>query len=226
MNCRRAQRALDDFLDGGLAAARRRAVERHLEECSACRAAERDLRTLLARAAVMPRSLEPAGDLWPAIAARIAQPGERPARLTSPTRAPHHLRLALAAAAVVLVVVSSLATRALIGRRAAQRLAQGPPAWSAATAALPSRGLADAQATYAAAREHLLAALATRRSSLSPQTLAVVDRNLKIIDRAVAEMQAALARDPENRELPGLLMTAYAQEIDLLQVAVGLPGRA
>jgi CheY-like chemotaxis protein len=53
----------------------------------------------------------------------------------------------------------------------------------------------------------------------------VVEENLKIIDRAVGEVQAALARDPGNRELPALLMTAYRQEIDLLQRVVQLPSR-
>jgi len=38
-------------------------------------------------------------------------------------------------------------------------------------------------------------------------------------------MQAALARDPGNRELPMLLVTAYRQEIDLLRRVTQLPSR-
>jgi hypothetical protein len=83
--------------------------------------------------------------------------------------------------------------------------------------------LGQVQATFAAARQQLLAALEARKGSLSPQTLAVVEENLKIIDKAVGEMQAALARDPGNRELPMLLVTAYRQEIDLLRRVTQLP---
>jgi hypothetical protein len=38
-------------------------------------------------------------------------------------------------------------------------------------------------------------------------------------------MEDALARDPGNQELPSLLVTAYRQEIDMLQRAAGLPAR-
>ncbi len=53
----------------------------------------------------------------------------------------------------------------------------------------------------------------------------MVKDNLAIIDAAVSEMEQALARDPGNRELPALLVTAYRQEIDLLQRATQIPAR-
>jgi hypothetical protein len=96
-----------------------------------------------------------------------------------------------------------------------------PPAAAGVTPA--SLDFAQAQSAFEGARSQLLAALEARKGSLSPQTLAVVEENLKIIDRAVGEMQAALARDPGNRELPALLVTAYRQEIDLLRRVVQLP---
>lgn len=227
MNCRQTESALDDFVDGALPAEERREVERHLEECAACRGAESELRALIARAATAPRASAPDQDLWPAIARRIAAGTvERGVFGGVPRIRWPYLAMA-ASAAAVLIVVTSVVTTTLIGRRGAEQDAlHAGRIQASGGVSVASLELVQAQATYAQARTQLLAAFEMRRPSLSPETRAVVDRNLKIIDQAVGEMQAALARDPGNRELPTLLVTAYAQEIDLLQRLTELPGRA
>ena len=219
MNCREFEAFLDDLLAGGLPEATRRAAAAHRDHCPACRAAAAEMSSLLQRAAELPGEVEPGRDLWPAIADRIAR--RRGGR--NPLRSHGRVRWrrvgALAAAAALLVAASSVITAALVSRR----VAPPRPAVPAVTAA--SLQLAQARDTYEAARAQLLAALAARRGSLSPATLKVVNENLAIIDRAVAEMEQALARDPGNRELPALLVTAYRQEIDVLRRATGIPAR-
>ena len=225
MNCREVRALLNDLVDGTLQEAERRTVEGHLKGCVECRTSEAGLRALLARVGALPRSIAPVRDAWPGIVSRIGAGEVIESDFAGRGRRWYPLG-AVAAAAAVLIVAVSLVTAVLVGRERAARVALAPvrPGTTAGVAPA-SLELAQAQATFDAARTQLLAALEARKGSLSPQTLAVVEENLKIIDRAVGEMQAALARDPGNRELPMLLVTAYRQEIDLLQRVVQLPGR-
>ena len=226
MKCRDVEALLDDYVDGSLSAADRGAVAAHLETCSSCREAESATRAVVAGAAALPRVTEPVRDLWPGIATQIQRAtvtqgifgaGRTPRR--------HHLG-ALAAAAAALVVVSSVVTTLIVARRDAATAPAGPGRPGAAVGAMSaSLELSQARGTYEAARRQLLAALDARRGSLSPATLKVVDENVRIIDEAVRQMESALARDPGNQELPSLLVTAYRQEIDMLQRAAGLPAR-
>lgn len=225
MNCREVRALLDDLVDGDLSEEHRREVEKHLERCVECRTSEAGLRALLARVGTLPRSLAPARDPWPGIVSRITAGEVIEHDFAGRSRRWYPLGAAAVAAAVLIVAVS-LVTAVLVGRERASRAALTPERPGAAVGVTPaSLDLAQAQATYTAARQQLLAAFEARKGSLSPQTLAVVEENLRIIDKAVGEMQAALARDPGNRELPMLLVTAYQQGIDLLQRVTQLPTR-
>jgi anti-sigma-K factor RskA len=220
MNCREVLALLDDFVDGALPEQEMRAVARHLEGCAECRTSDARMRALLARVGTLPRSIEPAHDLWSDVAERITA-----GTVVEKEATGRRWRWHLLAAAAVLIAAVSLVTALLVRSGRESRVASLPERPTAAVVTAASFELAQAQATYDAARKQLLAALDARKASLSPQTVAVVERNLKIIDSAVAEMQTALARDPGNRELPALLVTAYQQEIDLLQRVTQLPGR-
>lgn len=222
MNCREVRALLDDLVDGTLDDRAHRAVEEHLAACVECRTSEAGLRALLARAGALPRSIAPPRDPWPAIVSRITSGEVIEHDFAGRSRSWYPLGAAAAAAAVLIVAVA-LVTAVLTSRERATTSARGPQGVTGVTRA--SLELVQAQATYDAARKQLIAALDARKGSLSPKTRAVVEENLRIIDRAVGEMQAALARDPANPELPALLLTAYRQEIDLLQRVVRLPAR-
>jgi len=226
MNCRDVAARLDDLVDGTLSAADRGAVTLHLETCTLCREAEAEVRAQVAGATALPRVIEPAHDLWPGIAARIQGETVAQGRFGAVRRPRLHQLGALAAAAAALVVVSSVVTTLIVARRDAATgpLGQGRTG-TAAGGTVAGIELSQARGTYEAARRQLLAALETRRSSLSPATLGVLDENVRIIDEAVRQMETALTRDPDNQELPSLLVTAYRQEIDMLQRAAGLPAR-
>jgi anti-sigma factor RsiW len=224
MNCQEVLALLDDFVDGTLPEQEMRAVARHLEGCTECRTSDARMRALLARVGALPRSIAPRRDPWPSIAERIMT--GKVVKLDYAGRSRRwYLLGAAAVAAAVLVAAVSLVTALLVRSERESRMASAPERPAATVVTPASLELAQAQATYDAARRQLLAALDARKASLSPQTVAVVEQNLKIINGAVAEMQTALARDPGNRELPALLVTAYQQEIDLLQRVTQLPGR-
>ena len=219
MNCQGFADRLDDFLDGALPEEERIAAAAHRNGCPACREAEARLAAVVGRAASLPRRVEPGRDLWPGIAGRI---GKRDGlRGVFGGGRPPWPQLGVLAAAAALVVVSSVVAAVLVASRAPSPGLSGATA-GAATASLD---FAAARGSYVAARAQLVAALAARRGSLSPATVRVVNDNLAIIDTAVREMGEALARDPGNRELPGLLLTAYRQEIEMLQRATRIPAR-
>lgn len=73
MSCRDLETRLDDYVDGHLSENENRCIEEHLAHCSTCRDQVERLRSLLDLVAALPESLDPRGDLWPGIAARIRQ---------------------------------------------------------------------------------------------------------------------------------------------------------
>ncbi|HEX6368325.1 MAG TPA: zf-HC2 domain-containing protein [Longimicrobium sp.] len=71
---------LHDYAGGELSPERMAGAAAHLDACAACRAAAEPLIALTARLAALPRAADTAGDLWPALQARLAA-DERPAHV-------------------------------------------------------------------------------------------------------------------------------------------------
>jgi hypothetical protein len=63
----------------------------------------------------------------------------------------------------------------------------------------------------------LAALLAAQRGKMQPETVAKVERNLAIIDAAIAEIRQALAEDPGNEALRQLLKASYGQKSALVR---------
>ncbi len=209
MTCAEAEDRLDDYVDGSLPEAEFQEMELHLGSCPPCREQERRQRAVLAQAAALPRTLSPARDLWPGIAERIG--GRKRALL----RGWRPIGLA-AAAAVAIALASTLLPR------------PGPPAAPAPPAGLPvtispgSDALHEVEADYARATTALLAALNERPSSLSSETLASVQKNLELIDRALAEVREALRKNPHNGELTHMLVATHRKKLEVLRRVVKL----
>lgn len=64
-----------------------------------------------------------------------------------------------------------------------------------------------------------------RRASLDSGTVVVLERNLTIIDQAIRESRAALARDPASRFLTEQLTEALDQKLEVMRTAVLLTSR-
>jgi len=187
---------LNEYVDGTLAARNRASVEAHLAECAGCRTAVAELRSLSAAAARLPKSIEPGQDLWPAIAARI-----RPRATWNVQRV--WWRGAVAAAAVLVIALGLY------------RLL--PP--STALYRPAGEGWVAVQADFDRASDELSRILAVERERLRPETVALLERNLAVIDTAIAESRAALARDPASAELRRFFAAAARQKVELLRWA-------
>ena len=62
-----------------------------------------------------------------------------------------------------------------------------------------------------------------KKSQLDPSTVAIIERNLQIIDAAIEQSRAALIRDPASRMLSEQLNHALDKKVELLRTAAMLP---
>lgn len=217
---------LNGFADGTLPEGERTAVAAHVAGCDACRTEVAQLTGLLLEARALPESVEPEHDLWPGIrdrveAERVLQPDFRGA---STRKGSWGRRLALATAAVGLMASSSALTLFLT-RSSDDAPAVVPVATTNGGVEDGLRLVGDMERGYASTVEELETMLELRRSELQPATVAVIEENLRIIDRAIEEAGQALAQDPANVDLARTLSSAYRQKVELLGRAVRLPRR-
>jgi hypothetical protein len=63
----------------------------------------------------------------------------------------------------------------------------------------------------------------TRRESLDPKTVQIIEKNLQIIDSAIAESRAALAKDPKSPLLTNRLDNVLGSKVELLRTIAFLP---
>jgi anti-sigma factor RsiW len=195
MNCDACRDHLDDYVAGRLSPTERDAVEEHTRTCDTCRADVGAARTLASPVAALRREIEPPTNLWPGVARRIHP-------------APWRRRAIAIAAVLLLMAGSSAVTAVLLERR------------SAPSAGRSGQAVAEIiEAQYAPRIEALNALLARERAALDPATVATIERNLAVIDRAITESREALARDPSDPDLRALFRTSQAQRVALLEQA-------
>ena len=213
---------LSDYLDDELSAADRAAIDAHLHVCSACAEELNALRRIVAHAAtVAEHDAAPARDLWSGIHARIE--GRRQA---DTTRARVSLSIAqLAAAAVFLISVSGTAAWILRGRvpasvASSEAVIQAEVEPSALPTDARLVNFADAQ--YNAAVSDLERALQERRNDLNPRTVEILERNLTLIDAAIAQARQALEEDPGNTYLNRHLVESRRRKLELLRRATAI----
>ncbi len=216
MTCQELDARLDDWLDGQLPAASAVELEAHLAGCEGCRERERRLRLVLAHAAALPRSVTPPHDLWPGIERQIAARDHWGwlSRWTSP--------LVLAAAAVAVLAVAAVLWQ---GQQPAGVHTVVIPSASPTLQPVAAEGgaldpeLEAAVRDYQAAANALFAALQQRQRSraIAPADLARVQANLLVIDKAIAEVRAALVKDPANPELTRMLVATHRKKVDVLR---------
>ena len=209
---------LSEYLDGELTAPERTTLEAHLASCDGCRTTLEELR----RVATNARALDdrpPAADLWPAVAARIglsprekARPVVRRFSLTVPQ---------LAAASVVLALLSAGAAWLIVRRGT---VPTAPVAVAERAPVLLNASAYPGDARFDAQVADLERALSRGRGRLDTATVRVIERNLRIIDRAIRSAQSALAADPANSYLNLHLAQEMRRKLELLRQAATLAG--
>jgi hypothetical protein len=213
MSCQEINGRLDDYVDGSLSPDERGRVEEHLAGCAACREELEALRGLLDSAAGLAREIEPGHDLWPSIEGRLAR--AEPAVARGGWRSQAWVGLAAAAALVAAVTIQ-------VSRQAdSPETAGAEPVEPVAVEAAASFSVISEEVRVRnglqQVREDLLRSIIERRESLDPETQELVDRNLELIDQAVAEIYQALEENPENQRLEFLLAATYQREVEFLK---------
>jgi putative zinc finger protein len=196
---------LEAWAAGELDPAARAAVASHLEACAACRAEAHAWRALFERTAGLPRSIEPPRDLWPGIDAALDEPA------AIPLRRPRLRPWWLAAAGVALVVATAALTTLFL-RGSDTLLARKLKGMESPAGADP------AVVDLRVASDDLLRRL--EEEDVPPETIAIVQRNLAVIDVAIGELEAALARDPDNEELAEMLVSTHRKKAELIEGAI------
>jgi anti-sigma factor RsiW len=216
---------LSEYVDGELESGERGALESHLRECPACAEALEDLRRVVARAEAL-RDRSPTRDLWPGVAERIRpQSGVVDVRDWR-ARTGRKITLSvpqLAAAGLALVAVSAGAVWLLLAPGPA---ATGPRAAAGPGTDVPAIAAAVVTPDYDAAVTALEQVLAAQRAQLDPETVRVLEENLAVIDRALADARAALAQDPANTYVSAHLAATMRRKVDFLRRATTIVGAA
>jgi anti-sigma factor RsiW len=211
MNCSELETRIDAFVDGELDQAERADVQSHLEHCDECRAAVEQLRALLRSAQALPRDVAPPRDLFPEIRSSLPRRHATASPALTAARGGAWLGWAGLAASLLILLTGSVL---FLGRERA-------PAPASLDAARPAAVVGGslylaAEQDYLRATEQLMAALEERRGELSPETAAVVEQNLEIIDTAIAEVKKALDEDPADARNGQFLNALHRQKIQLL----------
>lgn len=215
---------LSSYLDGDLSERERTACDAHLAECRDCARTLDDLRALTAQASLL-TPIPPERDLWPGIEARLEPRSDgvpAPPEATAPggvlsirpTRRWAFSAPQLVAAAIALVVLAGGSVW-LIAPSAPDDVADTPTAAAAAAGSDRTVFLA----TYEPAISELEQEFRVQRDQLDPETRRVVEENMAIIERAIAEAEQALAEDPSNSFLNTHLAGVMRRKVDLLRRA-------
>jgi anti-sigma factor RsiW len=212
---------LSEYVDGELDSTERAALEEHLATCGHCYAALADLRDVVARAKTL-TNREPAKDLWTGIRAGILS---SETRRHAPVVAKRRFSFSvpqLLAASIALVLMSvggmwlGLRHEGVTPRPTAEREAAGSGVRQVDQRAERWRVQSDM------AIAELQDALELNESKLDTATVRIVRENLAVIDRAIAQAQHALRRDPGNTYLNLHLAKSMRQKIELLRRANAL----
>jgi anti-sigma factor RsiW len=207
---------LSEYLDGELTGSERAFLESHLERCEDCQETLAGLRRVVMRA----RSLEDrptATDLWAGVAERIGVPA-RPTTVATRRRftfsAPQ-----LLAAGIALAVLSASGAWMLHPTVPMVTLqpAGAPGGLTVTQAAAP-----NAVQSYDAAVGDLERVLEQGRGRLDTATVRVLEQNLALIDRAIADARRAVAADSANVYLNTHLAETMRRKVDLLRQAAAL----
>jgi anti-sigma factor RsiW len=207
---------LSEYLDDELPSADRAEVDAHLAGCAECRSVLRDLRSIVAAAERLP-AVPPERELWDGVARRIgagsvlrftAGAGRR-FSFTAPQ---------LAAAGIILMLLSGGLVYVLRPQPLAVTTVTGGLPEAAGMVAPAS--LVDAQ--YENAVADLERILDEGRGRLDPETVRVLEENLRTIDGAIEQSRRALEADPANAFLNNHLVSARQRKLALLRRATAL----
>ena len=161
----------------------------------------------------------------------------------TPSAAPSATRIATATPVFVERTFDATDTNAAPGRRpvganAVRSNGRGTPRQAEVRASAPARTTlvsrpvtagrimkTDVEPVYDREIVKLRAIVRERRSQLDPRTVAVLEQSIAVIDSAIAQSRAALAKDPASGFLATQLNHSLEKKVELLRTAALLPAR-
>jgi hypothetical protein len=212
---------LSEYLDGELTPAARADVEAHLRGCPACREVLAELQAVIRRAGSLPDP-PPSSNLWPGIEARIAA-GARVVPF-APRRFSFTLPQLVAASLALMLLSGSMVWLARLGGTDIPRTAAVDPASLERPIELTPAKFNDEH--YDEAIADLQETLNAGRAKLDPDTVRILEANLKAIDAAIEQCRLALENDPANVYLNNHLAQAKQRKLALLRRAMALTDTA
>jgi anti-sigma factor RsiW len=229
MTCHDAESLLHDALDAPIPPGDAAALAAHLETCAACRDLQADLALLRDATTGLDRPMLPARG-WATLAAQLEREGLLAA--AKPSRGPWRGYAWMALAAMLLTGVG-----ASLVWRGTERLAPSVPT-AAVPPAVPGNAR-DPRAVEAIEIELRLAAehyekaitaleglVAEDRTRLDPAVAQAIERNLGLIDFAIADSRKALQGQPGSVVAQQSLFDAYRQKVALLQDLIAMASEA
>ena len=230
MYCKQYRDVIQELVDGTLGPVRRAELQTHLDQCDDCQALVADLKKIHDAAASLDRPAPP-DHVWMQIAGRLRQEG-RVTAVETPRR--HFALLAIAATLLLAVGASLYVLLPLRQQGAATQSAQG----NAATGGQAGAGAGNAGGTdtvksiaddlqiaeqhYQRAIDKLQRAADLNDGTIDPDTAAVLQKNLQVINGAISESRAALQTDPQSAPARDSLFEALRQKVTLLQDTIAL----
>ena len=211
---------LDDYVTGDLSEEARPAVEDHVTTCALCAAEVGSLKRIMARAGELPKSIDPPADAWSNIRSAISRDESAVRAGSSVSRSGiWQRRYVLAAAAVLIAVLSSTGTILYVKGHYSGMSSSGSVANNSSSEATPATLAAFTieENNYLRTASILQDLLDQQEASLAPETVAQLRASLRTIDEAILEARNALARDPANKLLVQMLSASYRQKVDLLR---------
>ena len=220
---------IQEKVDGTIGSIRRAELDQHLSECAACRALLEDLQRIHDAAADLP-ALAPPDRAWLQIAGRLRQEGrirEDAPVAARPGRTGYAVWLAIAAALVIAAGSAALllmpravpAPPTRIGSSAPAPAASDAPKIDAVDAV---NAVEDAQAKFEKAIADLEKVAKANQQALDPGTSATIEKNLGILDQAIADNRAAVKSEPTSVAARETLFDALRQKVSLLQDTISL----
>ena len=227
--------SMQELIDGTIGTIRRAELERHLADCAECRSFLADME-VIRKATDSLDPLEPPDGVWLQIAGRLRQEGRVQAPpAPMPSRAPRYAVLAITASLVLAVGVA-------IGLLVTQYRNAGSPAPTTASApAAPGTpaetvDVGSVEAEFRLAEQHYQNAIAKLEqaarldqaasgagdNAMDAQTAAMLQKNLQVIDQAIAESRAALRSEPLSASARDSLFDALKRKVALLQDTIAL----
>lgn len=228
MHCSQYNEAIQELVDGTLGPIRKAELQMHLDQCDDCRALAADLRKIRASAG----SFEPVAaprQVWQRVQKQLEQDG-----LIKPSPAAHSRYTAMLAiaATLVLAIGGSLYMLRDVGPAPIEQgeghtavAAPGEGSGNAADSDLVQSINADLTAVvqhYESAIGKLEQAVKSDDGSIDPQLAATLQKNLPVLDQAIAETQSALKSEPQNAVARESLFEALRKKVTLLQDTVAL----